>query len=227
MKKLGIILGIIAIVSCSSNQTETAKTHAEVSETAIVAPPAPPAPPAIPVAHGKKFIQEQFEESYLNLSKAVKGLTKEQIAFKPAADRWSIGETLEHIVKTEPALLGWIQGIMSQPANPQDRKDITVNDDEILVMMTDRSHKATAPKELVPAGKYTEASTALSDLTNQREAIFKYLDSVSMEDLRNHVAESPGGKIDGYQFMLYIPGHTMRHTMQILEIKQDPGFPKN
>ena len=223
MKKLLLILGTIAVVSCSSNQTETAKTKVEKTETMVETPPAPT---AIPVAHGKAFILEQFEESYMNLAKAVEGLSKEQIAFKPSTDKWSIGETLEHIVKTEPALMGWVQGVMAEPANPKDRKDISVTDDQVLVMMTDRSYKATAPKELVPAGKYTEASTALKDLTNQREAIFKYLDGVSMEDLRNHVAESPGGKVDGYQFMLYIPGHTMRHTMQILEIKQDPKFPK-
>lgn len=222
MKNLGIILGIIAIASCSSNRTKTAKTSVEPAQIVT-----PPTPPAIPVAHGKEFIKEQFEESYLNLAKAVDGLSKEQIAFKPAADKWSIGETLEHIVKTEPALLGWVQGIMSQPPNPEDRKDITVKDDDVLVMMTDRSHKASAPKELVPAGKYVEASTALTDLTRQRETIFQYLEGVSMEDLRNHVADSPGGKIDGYQFMLYIPCHTMRHTLQILEIKQDPNFPKN
>ena len=224
MKNLVFILGTIAVVSCSSNQTETAKTKVEKTETMVETPPAPA---AIPVAHGKEFIKSQFEESYLNLAKAVKGLTKEQIAFKPAEDKWSIGETLEHIVKTEPALLGWVQGVMAEPANPQDRKDIKMSDDQVLVTMTDRSYKATAPKELAPQGKYTEASTALTDLTQQREAIFKYIDGVSMEDLRNHVAESPGGKVDGYQFLLYIPGHTMRHTLQILEIKQDPKFPEN
>jgi|SRR5690606_28848365 len=165
MKNLGIILGIIIFTACSSNQTETAKTSAETRNTDVKVVPTP-VPPAIPVAHGKEFIKEQFEESYLNLAKAVDGLSKEQIAFKPAPERWSIGETLEHIVKTEPALLGWVQGVMSQPPNPQDRKDITVNDEEILVMRTDRSYKATDPKELVAVGKYVEASTALTDLTN-------------------------------------------------------------
>ena len=221
MKKITLILGIVALASCSSNSTnsQAAKTTEPAQNSVSTS--------AIPVAHGKDFIKSQMEESYVNLAKAVKGLTKEQIAFKPAADKWSIGETLEHIVKTEPALLGWVQNVMSEPANPQDRKDIKMTDDQVLVTMTDRSYKATAPKELTPVGTYTEASTALTDLSAQRKAFFTYLDGVSMEDLRNHVAESPGGKVDGYQFLLYIPGHTMRHTLQILEIKQNPNFPKN
>lgn len=225
MKQIFILLGVMALVSCNSNQTNAPK-NANTETSANVTPPEPPAPPAIPVAHGKDFIKEQFEESYLNLAKAVEGLTKEQIAFKPAADKWSIGETLEHIVKTEPALMGWLQSAMAEPANPEARAEIKMTDDQILTMMTDRSYKATAPKELVPAGKYTEASTALTDLTTQRESIFKYLDTVSMEDLRNHVTDSPGGKVDGYQLFLYIPGHTMRHTLQIQEVKADPNFPK-
>ena len=225
MKHLFILLGIAVVASCSSNKTETAKETTTETSTKVT-PPEPPAPPAIPVAHGKDFIKGQFEESYLLLAKAVKGLTAEQIAFKPAADRWSVGETLEHIVKTEPALLGWLQGAMAQPANPEDRTEIKVTDDQVLAMMTDRSYKATAPKELVPQGKYSEASTALTDLTKQREAILSYLDNVTMEDLRNHVTDSPGGKVDGYQLFLYIPGHTMRHTLQIQEIKADPNFPK-
>ncbi|HLV46815.1 MAG TPA: DinB family protein [Flavobacterium sp.] len=225
MKQLFILLSIAVVASCSSNKTETAKeTTTETSTKAM--PPEPPVPPAIPVAHGKNFIKEQFEESYLTLAKAVKGLTPEQIAFKPAADKWSIGETLEHIVKTEPALLGWLQDAMAQPANPEARSEIKMKDDLVLAIMTDRSHKATAPQELAPQGKYTEASTALTDLTKQREAIFNYLDNVTMEDLRNHVTDSPGGKMDGYQLFLCIPGHTMRHTLQIQEIKTDPDFPK-
>lgn len=42
-----------------------------------------------------------------------------------------------------------------------------------------------------------------------------------MEDLSNRVIESPMGSIDAYQFMLFIPGHTARHTLQIQESKKN------
>jgi hypothetical protein len=45
--------------------------------------------------------------------------------------------------------------------------------------------------------------------------------------LREHVMDSPMGKLDGYQFVLLIAAHSERHTKQILEVKADTNFPKN
>ncbi len=46
-------------------------------------------------------------------------------------------------------------------------------------------------------------------------------------DLRAHAADSPMGvKLDGYEWILLIAGHSERHTKQILEVKADPNFPK-
>jgi hypothetical protein len=224
MKNLITIFTFSALFSCSSNQPAPQGQTGSKTESTVKSDV--PAPQGIPVAHGKEFIKEQMNESYFNLEKAVKGLSLEQLEFKTSPGRWSIAETLEHIVKTEPALFGYVKTAMEQPANPEAGSEIKMSDDQILTMMTDRSHKATAPKELVPAGKYTDWKTALNDLQTQRKEILAYLDGVSMEDLRNHISDSPGGKVDSYQFFLFIPGHTMRHTLQILEIKADPNFPK-
>ncbi len=40
----------------------------------------------------------------------VKGLTPEQMTFKPGPDRWSVAECVEHIAATEPMLFGFIEG---------------------------------------------------------------------------------------------------------------------
>ena len=49
----------------------------------------------------------------------------------------------------------------------------------------------------------------------------------STTGLRDHVMDSPLGKLDGYQFVLLIAAHSERHTKQINEVKADPNFPKN
>jgi len=46
------------------------------------------------------------------------------------------------------------------------------------------------------------------------------------DDLRNHFAESPLGLMDTYQVLIFLSGHTARHTAQIAELKSNPGFPK-
>ena len=46
-------------------------------------------------------------------------------------------------------------------------------------------------------------------------------------DMRAHAAQHPGfGMIDTYGWMLFLSGHTERHTLQIDEVKANPDFPK-
>ena len=35
-----------------------------------------------------------------------------------------------------------------------------------------------------------------------------------------------GVKLDGYEWILLIAGHSERHTKQMLEVKANPNFPK-
>jgi hypothetical protein len=46
-------------------------------------------------------------------------------------------------------------------------------------------------------------------------------------DLRAHASPHWAVKeADAYQWLLYLSGHSERHTRQILEVKADPNFPK-
>lgn len=222
MKTFVLLLVAAFTFSCNSTQNTTAKKPERTVENSGVRTP----PQGIPVAHGMVFFRDYMNESYTNLEKAVKGLTAEQLAFKPSEDRWSIAQCLEHIVLTEPFLFEHEKSALNQPATPEKKSEVKFTDDQIMTMMLDRSHKAQAPKEAVPTGKYTDYQTALNDLQNGRKLILKELENYEIDDLRNRVIEGPMGATDAYQFLLFIPGHTLRHTLQIQEVKADPNFPK-
>lgn len=222
MKKY-VLIPIVAIMFSCNSTKKVAEAPAPPTDIITTTTPAT----GIPPAHNKKFIQEYFEETHLLIVNATKGLSDEQLNFKSSPERWSIMECLEHIVVTEPQLFEYEKDALSKPATPEKRSDIKLSDDEIMGMMTDRSFKAKAHAEMVPEGKYKDVQTALSDLQKQRKEIMAYLEDYTMEDLRNRVLEGPFGSIDAYQFMLFIPGHTARHTLQIQEVKQDSNFPKN
>src|SRR5690606_1043711 len=174
----------------------------------------------------KAFMLNYYQQTLDNLKKSVAGLTEEQLNFKPTPDRWSISQCLEHIVSTEQMLFEMNKKGMEAPANPEDRDDIKVTDEQVIAGMTDRSHKAQAPEQLLPDGKYKDAQIAITDLEKTRKPILEYINAVPLEELRNHVGESPMGSFDSYQSFLYIPGHTARHTAQIEEVKADSNFPK-
>src|SRR5690242_8679081 len=86
-----------------------------------------------------------------------KGLSDAQMKFKPAPDRWSVAETLEHIAVAEDYLLGNVtNNIMKAPAGPANR-DTAKLDAMILSAVPDRSQKRQAPSALVPRGRWTPA----------------------------------------------------------------------
>lgn len=174
----------------------------------------------------KAFLNDYFMQTYAKLEESTSGLTSEQLNFKPAADKWSINECLEHIVLTEKGLFEEAKKTMEAPASPKRRKDVKVSDEEVIKGMSDRSHKVKAPEALTGKGKYSNASQALEELKHSRKLVFDYLNTRSIADLRNHISDSPFGPTDGYHAFLYIAGHMARHTGQIDEIKTSPGFPK-
>lgn len=179
-------------------------------------------------ANNKVFLAGYFKQTYDALQRSVSGLTEAQLTFKPAADRWSISQCLEHIVLTEEMLFGYTKAGLDAPANPERRKEVKVTDETIIKGIEDRggTNKATAPAELTGTGKYTDANTALADLNKSRKVVFEYLDKKSMDDLRNHISDSPFGAVDGYHSFLFLAGHTARHTAQIEEVKAHSSFPK-
>ena len=178
-------------------------------------------------AGSKEFLFDYFKQTADNLAESVAGLSEAQLQFKPAKDKWSVSQCLEHIVTTESMLFNMALKNLEGPANPEEKGEVKFTDEGLIAAITDRSQKAEAPAELQGKGKYTDPETALRDLTTGREAVLEYIGNVSVEDLRDHVIEFPFGKVDGYQSLLFVAAHSARHTLQIEEIKAAPGFPDN
>ena len=160
---------------------------------------------------------------------ATKGLSDAQWNFKSAPDRWSIAECAEHIALSENYIFGFVsEKIVKAPANPE-RRDAAKGKDELIVkMLQDRSHKATAPEPLDPTKKPIPGSESVKLFLDGRTQTIDYV-KTTKEDLRDHLFDHPVpaiGTLDGYQWILLISGHSRRHTLQILEVKADPNFPK-
>jgi len=169
---------------------------------------------------GTKYLEQTRD----GIVSATKGLSDAQMKFKPAPDRWSVAEILEHIALAEDFLFQNVTDkIMKSPAGPADR-DTAKADAMVVAMIPDRSHKAQAPPPLVPTGRWTPAET-LDHFLKSRAKTIAFLDSTP--DLRQHVVDSPLGQpLDAYEWLLFVAAHSERHTKQILEVKADPNFPK-
>jgi hypothetical protein len=77
----------------------------------------------------QKLTAQELEQARLFLQQtqnavvgATKGLSEAQWRFKPAPDRWSIAETLDHIVIVQERVLGPVlDKLADAPAPPADR----------------------------------------------------------------------------------------------------------
>ena len=157
---------------------------------------------------------------------ATAGLSEAQWNFKSAPDRWSVAEVVEHIAAAEDFLMAMVTNqVMKGPARPAG-DDVKAIDDLVVAKIPDRSKKAQAPEPIRPTNRYGSPQASLkhfSDARAQTEAFLK-----THDDLREHAIDSPmGEKLDGYEWVLFVAGHSERHTKQINEVKADPNFPKS
>lgn len=170
---------------------------------------------------------QYLESTKKGVLDATKGLSDAQWNFKPAPDRWSLAELIEHLAAAEDMLRGVTQEqIMKSPAVPvRSAEEIKKSDEIVLAVVPDRSHKVQAPEPLKPTNRFGSPGEAQKHFVESRAATEEYLKSTP--GLRAHLGDSPLGKLDGYEFLLFTAAHSERHTKQMLEVKEDPNFPKS
>lgn len=172
----------------------------------------------------EKDIFEYLDQTKEALEESVEGLSEEQMNFKAGPERWSIAECMEHIVTVEGALKGMLEQKFAEPETPEAKEEVTMTDDEVVAFITDRTDKIQTAPNFVPTGKFSKADEALEAFEDQREDIVDFLKDTDV-DMRNYVSEFPFGKLDAYQTVLFLAGHTARHTQQIEEVKQSANYP--
>jgi hypothetical protein len=153
-------------------------------------------------------------------------LTDAQWNFKTAPDRWSVGEVVEHLALAESFLFDMQQKTVSGPEAPADRRAATKGKDEtIMKVIPDRTQKAQAPEPLQPGTRLGSRAEVLAAFKERRAKTIAYA-SMTKDNLRSRVSDSPLGPVDAYQWLLFAAAHSDRHLAQLREVKADPKFPK-
>lgn len=156
----------------------------------------------------------------------VKGLTTAQLNFKADSTRWSVAQCVEHIALAEAALTMAYQQGLKPPADPSKRDSVKYTDQQIIQFLTNRTRKFQAPEMLKPVGTFPSFQASLDSFVARRNRNIEFI-KTTQADLRDHFVTFPGvGVVDDYQVILFMVSHSKRHTMQLEEVKANPGFPK-
>ena len=168
-----------------------------------------------------------LEESSQEFHAAIDGVSEEQWKWKPAPERWSVGETAEHIVLAEAILFESVKKAVASPENPAWEEQTKGKTEFIERVMAPRLGKAQAPEPIVPRNGLTLAQVR-ERFERQRVEIVKFASDTSVA-LKEHTVEHPFpvfGTLNAYQWLIYVPLHTERHDKQIAEVKATAGYPK-
>ena len=166
-----------------------------------------------------------LEESRKEFLSAIDGVTDQQWKWKPATDRWSVGEIAEHVVLAEASQFANVKKAMSLPVNTAWAEETKGKTEMLETILAPRLGKAQAAEAIVPKGEMTLGQIR-GRFEKQREEIVKFASETDLA-LKEHTLNNAFfGVLNAYHWLIYAPLHTMRHIKQIAEVRNTPGYPR-
>jgi hypothetical protein len=158
---------------------------------------------------------------------SVERVTQKQSTWTPDSNRWTILQVIEHLALAEDYLFGLLEKNLAEvkPLPDTDKlPDPSQRDMMISRMMADRTHKAQAPADAVPSGRFSNRDEAMAAFTKAREKTAAFVRTTKL-DLRRYQISTPMGNLDGHQWILMMAAHTERHVKQIEEVMGNENYP--
>lgn len=161
-----------------------------------------------------------LESSARELDWAVSHLQPAQWTFKPAINRWSIAECVDHLAIVEERVLTHLKGLDTS-VEPS-----AMTDAQLLERLGDRSKPIIAPERVYPTARSADAVTTLDAFHHARRDMISFV-ATTGATLRSQTMPHPiFGPLDAYQWVITMAAHVRRHLRQIDDIKQCEGFPR-
>lgn len=161
-------------------------------------------------------IRQQLAQDRAVLVAAVDAVPRERRDARPASDRWSVAEIVEHIAIVESlTAAGFGQLVAAAPDLPAEPAVTATPFDRSKIL--NRTTKANAPDFVLPASGVT-FDVAWRNLEQAWSAVDVLLNNSVGKDLTAVGRAHPFlGQLDGYQWLNSIGGHELRHAAQITE----------
>ncbi|MGB1242435.1 MAG: DinB family protein [Chitinophagales bacterium] len=165
----------------------------------------------------RNYLLNLLKESQTALFAAIEDVAEESFLQKPAEDKWSIAEIVEHLITTDTGLLYRIQkeGKTIEEVVPQ-----TLSNDKLVKVVTSRDIKAKAPSFLVPQGRFKSKADAVAAFEAIRSKVINFVETTELPLEKITFKHFLLGSLDAKGWVAFMAGHCQRHTLQIEELKQ-------
>ena len=158
------------------------------------------------------------------LLEAVQGVTEQQARWKPAPERWSILEYVEHLAVSDDALVALVERSLQSPSRPETDIERRAREQKIRETLMPRGANR-APDMLKPNARFGSLAEALAAFREARQRTMEFTRN-TQEDPRSHFApHTVLGPLDGYQWLVGNARHAESHAGHIREIRNLTNFP--
>lgn len=156
----------------------------------------------------------QLEATRQELLNTIEDIPEHLFNERETEHKWSVGQVLEHLYKTEVEITKAIKYMLTLP----EQEPLP---DQPLALTLDRSTKRTATDTIAPSNIVNKNDVLLL-LSQSREQLLQLIDSIPPEqDLTTRGLKHPVFPILSLkQWIEFIGYHEKRHFAQIIEIKQ-------
>lgn len=174
----------------------------------------------------------EYEKVGEDVQKTFGHLSAQQINWKPRADSWSVGQCLDHLIKSNEAFDAQLEAIAKGEKKPswwEKYSPLTGFFGNFLL----KSLKKDAKKFKAPSKVIVPQSDISPDIVEQfvkhQAEVVEKLKSLGNIDLQKTIVTSPFLKLMTYRLNKALDigvEHEKRHVRQAQRVMQTEGFPK-
>ena len=179
----------------------------------------------------KTDLVEMLESSARDFLALIDKASEAQWKWKSSPDRWSIGECAEHIILSERMLYQTALDALASPADPEWATKTAGKAEFLKKVMPNRNPGgaggAKAPQEIVPTGSLSR-DEVIRRFNESRAEIKAFVEKLDVA-AKQHIVTHPFpifGDLNAYDWLIYVPLHTVRHSRQIIEVQETAGYPQ-
>lgn len=166
----------------------------------------------------RENILHRLDESLGVLEKSLAGLAEKDWRFKPAPERWSIGEIVHHLVLVEVQRLQYLKELLNG------RRESAAPRPEAIPEISAYRHKeqrVQAKEDMLPTPGIP-SKVLLTGFRRGRAEMRDFASTVDLAKLQNvWLMTKSLGALNGAEYLEFLAAHTERHADQIQNIRQE------
>ncbi|MGB5287494.1 MAG: DinB family protein [Ignavibacteriaceae bacterium] len=185
--------------------------------------------------YSHQIIKEYINSTEENIEKALSNfsyLSENQLNWKPSFEIWSVGECINHIIRTNQLYLAKIEKFV-KPLPTGSEKDYLYSQSFMGKMITKAVDPANVKKfktfKVFIPHKSAVRKTIVEDYVNLSKQFIEQINKILCIDLKKIRLSSPANilvRINLGDVLIIVPKHDERHLNQAYRLMKTKNFPK-